>query len=53
MLPAATGPTFHAIVWFSGDRDLAWPGSKMDPEGARDQDNSVVAEPDSPRRFSD
>ena len=25
MLPGQTAPTFHAIAWFSGDRDVAWP----------------------------
>ncbi len=48
MTPGATGPTFGAIAWFAGDRDLAWPGPEVIyPEEARGQADSVIADPDS------
>lgn len=48
MLPGQTAPTFHAIAWFSGDRDVAWPGPEIDAEEAKDQANTAVADWDSP-----
>lgn len=48
MLPDWTGPAFFGIAWFSGDRDLAWPGPAVDPEEARDQADAAVADPGSP-----
>lgn len=48
MTPGEQVPTYHAIAWFGGDRDLAWPGPEIvDPAEARDRANSAVAEPDS------
>lgn len=49
MLPDWTGPAFFGIAWFSGDRELAWPGPEVtDVDEARDQVNAAVADPDSP-----
>jgi len=48
MLPDWTGPAFFGIAWFSGDRELAWPGPEViDPDDARDQAHEAVADPDS------
>ena len=48
MLPGQSAPTFHAIAWFSGDRELAWPGPDLGLDEARDQADQAVADPDSP-----
>ncbi|WNG92652.1 helix-turn-helix domain-containing protein [Mycobacterium sp. ITM-2016-00318] len=44
MLPGWTGPAFFGIAWFSGDRELAWPGPEViDPDEARAMVDQVIA----------
>lgn len=47
MTPGQQVPTFHAIAWFSGDRDLAWPGPDIGPDEAGGWAGRAVADPDS------
>jgi hypothetical protein len=45
VLPAQKGTSVAALAWFTGDRELAWPGPEFEPEEARKQADAVIADP--------
>jgi hypothetical protein len=46
-LPERKGASVAALAWFTGDRELAWPGPEFEPEEARKQADAVIADPKS------